>query len=259
MLRLTSTQRLPARPAGNPAQTGLAANAFRLGLALLAALVALVAASAIPRSAPAERDALAIDVSGGLPYVSGQLVVGYRGAPSGLSGHRSLTMLSRAIGLKLRPLTAIDARTEVLSLPNGADVPALAARIRRLPGVAYAVPNFIAHTAGAWVPDDPGSSHRAGGWQAVQWNFGATNGVNAPEAWANLGSDGHLGASGVTIAVIDTGVAFQNWNGFERSPDFRGTHFVSPCDLVSGRIRDGRCTNPHPLDRGRGTERSSRA
>jgi serine protease len=165
-----------------------------------------------------------------------------------------LAAINRATGLKLHGVAALGSESQVLSLPKGANVAAVAARIRRLRGVAYAVPNYVGHTAGAWVPDDPGSSHRPGGWQTLQWNFGEAAGVNAPEAWANLGADGHLGASGVTVAVIDTGVAFENWHGFERSPDFKGTHFVSPCDLVSGRIVNGRCTNPNPLDReGHGT------
>lgn len=37
-------------------------------------------------------------------------------------------------------------------------------------------------------------------------------------------------------------------------PDFGGTRFVDPCDLVDGRIVHGRCTDPYALDRnGHGT------
>ena len=54
--------------------------------------------------------------------------------------------------------------------------------------------------------------------------------------------------------MIDTGVAFRNWNGYTRSPDFRGTRFVDPCDLVRGKIVDGHCTDPNADDReGHGT------
>jgi serine protease len=38
------------------------------------------------------------------------------------------------------------------------------------------------------------------------------------------------------------------------SPDFRGTRFVYPCDLVAGKLVRGKCTDTHPLDReGHGT------
>src|SRR4051794_1785345 len=36
--------------------------------------------------------------------------------------------------------------------------------------------------AGGWIPRDPGTSGRPGGWQAVQWNFDGPFGVGAPRA-----------------------------------------------------------------------------
>jgi serine protease len=54
------------------------------------------------------------------------------------------------------------------------------------------------------------------------------------------------GGRGVTIAVLDTGVAYRDWDRFRQSPDFTGTQFVDPYDFVAG--------NPFPLDReGHGT------
>jgi serine protease len=112
----------------------------------------------------------------------------------------------------------------------------------------------IAHIAGSWIPDDTGRAHTAGGWQQMQWNFLAGSGVNAPAAWANLIAEHRPGASGTVIAVLDTGVAYRHWRKFKKSPDFRGTHFVDPCDLVAGKLKHGRCTNRLPLDReGHGT------
>ena len=126
----------------------------------------------------------------------------------------------------------------------GANVLAEAARVRRLPGIAYAVPNYIAHMAGGWIPDDPGRAGEPGGWQQLQWNYTQTYGIDAPDAWSNLAAEGRPGAKGVTVAVIDTGVAFRTWAVHARSPDFRGTRFVDPCDLVAGKIVNGRCTDP---------------
>src|SRR5688500_13415200 len=75
--------------------------------------------------------------------------------------------------------------------------------VRRLEAdgdVAYAAPNPVARAA-AFVPNDPGFG---AGWQAVQWNFGPGNGVNAPEAWQNAIDAGNPGGAGVKIAVLDS-------------------------------------------------------
>lgn len=119
---------------------------------------------------------------------------------------------------------------------------------------AYVHGRPVAHAAGEWIPDDEGKTQTPGGWQKLQWNFGAADGVDAPAAWANLRADRRPGGKGVVVAVLDTGVAFRNWHGFVRSPDFARTRFVAPCDLVAGRIVHGKCTDPDPLDRnGHGT------
>ena len=108
------------------------------------------------------------------------------------------------------------------------------------------MPNFIAHASGSWTPNDPGRTKARAGWQRLQWNFLPSIGVNAPEAWANLIADHRPGGKGVTIAILDTGVAFRNWKQFRKSPDFGRTRFVSPYDFVSH--------NRNPLDReGHGT------
>ena len=185
----------------------------------------------------------------GLPYVPGQLVVGY--APPVAS---VVADIRSATSLRVATSDEPDPSGQLISLPRGASVRAAAARIRTLPGIAYAVPNYIAHMAGGWIPDDPGRTDQPGGWQSLQWNFGAADGLDAPDAWANLGAEGRPGAKGVVVAVIDTGVAFKNWDGYAPSPDFKDTRFVDPCDLVLGKIVDGRCTDPNALDReGHGT------
>jgi serine protease len=184
-------------------------------------------------------------------YAPGELLVGYDPpVASVVSDIRSATRQAVSVASATAPAT--DA--QLITLPKGESVTAAAKRYAELPGIAYAVPNYIAHAAGSWIPNDRGNTRRAGGWQRLQWNFLAANGVNAPEAWANLIADHRAGAKGVVIAVLDTGVAFRRWKKYRRSPDFKGTKFVHPCDLVSGTIKDGKCTDPDPLDRnGHGT------
>ncbi|HEY7951374.1 MAG TPA: S8 family serine peptidase [Solirubrobacteraceae bacterium] len=102
--------------------------------------------------------------------------------------------------------------------------------------------------APALIPNDPGNTPTPGGWQALQWNFSGTFGVNAPQAWANLAADGARGGGGrgVVVAVLDTGIAYANRGPFRRSPDFTASQFVAGYDFVDN--------DPFPNDRnGHGT------
>jgi serine protease len=155
--------------------------------------------------------------NGGAPaYAPGEVVVGYDGGGPG----------------------------QVLHVPPGR-VRATVARLRDIPGVAFAAPNPIAHASQVPLPNDPGISGYPGGLAALQWNFYGAWGVNALEAWSNLAGSAP-GGRGVRIAVLDTGVAYRDLGRFPRSPDFAGTKFVAPHDFVD-RTR-------YPVDRnGHGT------
>ena len=168
-------------------------------------------------------------------YLPGVVIVGY-----GHPGVRAAADVASAASIK----------TTVVHLRPGVSVAAELRRLRRQRGVAYALPDYVAHIAGtsppSWVPNDPGAANTAQGWTKTQWNFSAQSGLDAPEAWANLLAVHRAGARGVVIAVLDTGVAYRNWGRYRESPDFKWTNFVYPWDFVSG--------NRFPLDReGHGT------
>jgi serine protease len=172
-------------------------------------------------------------------YVPGEVVVGYSTPTAG-------PRIERAT--RLRPTSSPAPGVQVLRLGRGQSVPSAVARLRRLKGVAYAVPDYLAHIASAapWIPDDPGRVHQRQGWEKTQWNFLPGAGVDAPDAWSNLIADGHPGGRGVVVAVLDTGVAYRNWGHYAKSPDFGGTRFIDPYDFVAD--------NAFPLDReGHGT------
>jgi serine protease len=172
-------------------------------------------------------------------YVPGEVVVGY-------STPTAAARVERAI--RLAPASSPAPGVHVLRLPRGASVNAAASRLRRLKGVAYAVPDYLAHiaTATPWIPNDTGRVHQPQGWERTQWNFLKASGVDAPDAWGNLIADGHPGGRGVVVAVLDTGIAYRDWGPFTRSPDFGGTRFIDPYDFVAN--------NAFPLDReGHGT------
>ena len=182
-------------------------------------------------------------VASAADYVPGQVIVGYSQTPTG-----AVTAdVARATGTETTeaaPSPTPD--TQVVKLKPGVTVTQAVRRLRRQRGVAYAVPNYVAHAAGSWVPNDPGKAKLRAGWQRLQWNFLPSVGVNAIQAWANLIADHRPGGKGVTVAILDTGVAYRNWKQFKRSPDFGRTRFVAPYDFVS--------KNRFPLDReGHGT------
>jgi serine protease len=171
------------------------------------------------------------------------VVVGYRSTPVAAAADAS----PAATGQR-----SDSVRVHVVRVPRGTTVTAEIGRLRRLRGVAYAVPDYLAHLAATstpppqWIPDDPGNSHTPQGWQKLQWNFLPSTGVNAPQAWANLLAVHRPGGRGVVVAILDTGIAYRNWHQFRKSPDFTGTRFVDPYDFVT--------KNRYPLDReGHGT------
>ncbi len=194
--------------------------------------------------------ALTAAASAGVPaaasaadYVPGQVIVGYSQPPTG-----AVTAdVARATGTETTQAAPSPAPgTKVVKLKPGVTVSQALHKLRRQRGVAYAVPNYVAHAAGTWVPNDPGKTKLNAGWQRLQWNFLPSVGVNALQAWANLIADHRPGGKGVTVAILDTGVAYRHWKQFRRSPDFGRTRFVAPYDFVS--------KNRFPLDReGHGT------
>ncbi len=219
----------------------------RLSLAVLA-IAAVLCAGASGWTAPSRAAAPARAVAP--DYVPGQVLVGYASvsgpAASGVA-HAARQMGVRAVPASATPSDALasGATEQIIQVPAGRSIWPVMAKLRRQHGVRYAVPNYIAHTAG-WFPDDPGISGHAQGWQQLQWNFLAGAGVDAPDAWGHMFADHRPGGRGVVIAVLDTGVAYTNWDGFLKSPDFGGTHFIDPHDFIAG--------NAFPLDReGHGT------
>src|SRR5215207_8955781 len=136
----------------------------------------------------------------------------------------------------------------VVRVRHGTTVGETIAALRRRPDVLSATPNYIARAS--LVPNDPGRGRIAGGWQAVQWNFAGPFGINAPQAWDNVARAGRPGASGVVVAVLDTGVAYSDGGRFRRSPDLRGDRFIRGHDFVDD--------DPYPTDlNGHGTHVAS--
>lgn len=200
---------------------------------VFAALVVAAVLCASGEAAPA-----GAKVASRADYVPGQIVVGYA-APT------EIAHTTRSLGATAG-VSALAESTRVVRVSHGRSIWPEIAKLRRQRGVLYAVPNYIAHQAGGWIPNDPGNSQHRQGWRKLQWNFLPEAGVNAPGAWSHMFRVHRPGGRGVTVAVLDTGVAYTNWGRFTEAPDFTDTRFVDPYDFVAN--------NPFPLDReGHGT------
>jgi serine protease len=158
-------------------------------------------------------------------------------------------------------------RGRKLRLPAGVGVHEAARALRADPRVEYAVPNYIATASSARgagasdetqfeLPNDPGTlggpaeaATPLGDWTIKQWNFLPFEGVATPRlpispggidavaAWQHLAAVGRPGAEGVTVAVLDTGIAYRSDSTrFKKSPDFTASQFVKGYDFV-GRDR----------------------
>lgn len=102
------------------------------------------------------------------------------------------------------------------------------------PNVEYAEPNFLAFAL--FVPNDP--------YYSYQWHFDnpSSGGIQMESAW-----DVETGSTNVIVAVIDTGVAYENkGRRYKLAPDLAGTSFVPGYDFINN--------DTHPNDdEGHGT------
>ena len=122
--------------------------------------------------------------------------------------------------------------TRELAIADGESVTETVAELRRDPSVAYAVPDYRISAAAGWVPNDPGRAGFASGWRRMQWNFVGRASVRAPEAWAHARRAKAPGGRGAIVAVIDTGVAYENHRRYRRAPDLTRTRFVRGYDWI---------------------------
>jgi serine protease len=145
-------------------------------------------------------------------------------------------------------------RGRALALPPGTGVREAAAVLRRNPRVEYAEPDYVATAAAPArtslvLPNDSGvldgapeASIAAGNWTFKQWNFlpweagegrlFSPGGIDAVGAWENLEKAGRPGGEGVTVAVLDTGIAYRDSGRSVRSPDFTASQFAKGHDYI---------------------------
>ena len=192
-----------------------------------------------------------VPISAAVVLLSAAIAVAPAGAATGISPAREFT--PGQVVLKLRGAR----RARIVELPFGVGVRQAAAALRHRPRVAYAAPNYIATASTSKTPplptsgiaNDPGSLATTpgppGGWVSLQWNFlpwegtgtaslpVSPGGIDVVGAWQHLIAAKRRGAAGITVAVLDTGIAYRDKGSrFRRSPDFASGQFAKGYDFV---------------------------
>jgi len=107
-----------------------------------------------------------------------------------------------------------DSAITVARLAGEIDEAALLALIRQNPNVEVAEP--MMEVKASYVPNDP--------MYEGQWNLKL---INMPKAWEQTKG------KGVVVAVIDTGIAYEDYEEFRQVPDLKGVKFVKGYDFVN--------------------------
>ncbi|AKF82068.1 peptidase S8 [Myxococcus fulvus 124B02] len=112
-------------------------------------------------------------------------------------------------------LNSVESADEALTLAVGVDdVAGVLEKIRQHPSVEAAEP--LMEVRASFTPNDPE--------YARQWNLQM---IDMPKAWER--SRG----KGVVVAVLDTGIAYEDHEDFKQVPDLKGVKFVSGYDFVN--------------------------
>ena len=151
----------------------------------------------------------------------GELIVQFN---DGLD-ERSAAGALRAVGGREARRSAF-ARHWRVTLDGELSVPVAVQRLGSMPEVDYAEPNGILrkHEGATLNPNDR--------FFRAQWNLKL---VGAPRAWAI-----QPGKPEVAVAVLDTGIAFEDFGPYRKAPDWGSLRFLPGFDAVNG---DG-----HPND-----------
>ncbi|HKP89756.1 MAG TPA: S8 family serine peptidase [Thermoleophilaceae bacterium] len=119
-------------------------------------------------------------------------------------------------------------------IEDGESVAETLGQLRAQPGVAEVRPDYVLRKAArGYYPNDPGVGD-PGDWRSIQWNFAGRFGIHAPRAWARMRKLDRDGGRGVVVAVIDTGVAYEDRGSFKRAPDLYRGRFEKGWDFVEG-------------------------
>jgi len=199
---------------------------MRTPTAFVAAIALLVGPAVIAVSAPDGEVIRAVSTPRGpVPapsYRDGEVIVTFRAAAETRDVERALRAGG---GLEARRSRGASPRFLVTLAPD-IGVPEALDRFSRMPEVEFAEPNGIVRRsqAATFKPDD--------NFYRYQWNLTQ---MNAERAWGI-----QKGKSSVAVAVLDSGVAYEDYTdprtrqAFRKAPDWGDTRFLPGYDFVNG-------------------------
>lgn len=179
-----------------------------------AAALALVCA-AVPAGAGAPLSFAGRRAAGHMSPAEDEVVVAFRDGVAPADMERALRV---AGGRSSR--RALSGARVLLTLDAGFDAAEALARLGVMPEVAYAGRNVryrASQAAGTFRPNDR--------LYAAQWNLQQ---IGAERMWGI-----QKGRADVVVAVLDTGVAFEDFGPYRKAPDWGGTRFVPGFDFVN--------------------------
>lgn len=113
----------------------------------------------------------------------------------------------------------------IINLPNNITVLDAVKKYTLDDDVEYAEPDFMAYAD--MVPNDQ--------YYKYQWHMDNTemnNSINAEEAWDISTGISNTGEQTI-VAVIDTGIAYENYSRYYQAPDLANTCFVQGYDFIN--------------------------
>ena len=203
---------------------------FREGVTMRKLVYAFLVTLLLTAGARAERLLVAeptVPQPAEVRYVEGEVIVWFSTVMDDAEVLAAAREAGPTVGLKER--SEVTPERVLLSVPSGREEE-YARRFELLPGVLAAAPNFIYRLE--WIPDDQ--------LYYLQWNFNKADFIYLEEGWdINRGGD-----SSVIIAVLDTGVAYEEYavpsyeqdevtgGTYPRAPELSEVTFVSPYDFI---------------------------
>jgi serine protease len=146
-------------------------------------------------------------------YVPGEIIVKFKDGTYQTKIHNITARNSTSI-----ISTSAFAGFHRIKVPAGKTAQETVELFKADPDVEYAELNCYVYAH--FVPNDP--------LYYRQWNFKKTGGINIEPVW-----DLTTGDPNVIIAVLDTGVAYEDYGEYALAPDLANTHFVAGHDYVN--------------------------
>lgn len=178
-------------------------------------LLLLASSAAVTLLCSAGAPVAALPLHTATTAVPGQLIVGFEGTVAGVESRAGMV---EAAGASLERDLLLPGYSVVTVAAGSED--ATSEALLDQPGIVSVERNLIRRAS--FVPNDA--------YYERQWNLGE---IAVERAW-----DQTKGA-GATVAVLDTGVAYEDCAAavcgqeFRKAPDFAGTSFVHPWDIVT--------------------------